>query len=319
MAKRPSSWVNLQDYLGLNQEQGAEMGSRLASDVGAQASKAGTQITYADIADQYASGAGASASGYSGPNSLSDINAGLYGQVRDAASRVKNAQDPNMMGSEIASAYGGQAAGGAGGSALDAFLTGQTSSAALTGLQDSYGGLMNSLGIAENAAGGRADAGRAKSQQMGAAAAAAAAGAPEAGADSPTAWTPPGYKDLHAFMDNGSAGQYAHEAAMYASPADWITRGMGEAGYDGENVSQIFTKMFGANGNESGGTGDFSVGNLRSGARLVQDQYGPDALNAWFKSLTPESWKELMNKGNAGAQARLIRAWLQEHGYERLR
>jgi hypothetical protein len=346
MAKRPSSWVNFQDYLGLNQDQGAEMGQRLVADVGAQASKAGQEMTSAEREYGYRVGAGTlggpddnafvngknsnlygdgeaaakAEGGYTGPQSLDDLNPDLYGDVKDAVSRVKNAQDPNMIGTELAKAYGGQAAGGAGGSALDAFLTGQTSSAELSGLNDSYGGLMDSLGIAEKDAGAQADAATTKSQAAAQRWADLAAGKTEGAAASGDApFKPGGYADLRSFMDSGSAGQYAHEAAMYASPVDWITRGLGELGYDGQNVSELGAKVFGADGTEASGTGDFTIGNLRSGARLVQDQYGPDALNAWFKALTPESWKQLMGKGNAGAQARVIRAWLSEHGYQRLR
>lgn len=353
MAKRPSSWVNLQDYLDLNQEAGAEMGQRLVGDVGAQAAKAGGAITSAETEFGYKSRAGTlgdpddaarvhgananlyspeeaqamAMGGYSGPNSLGDLNPDLFGQVQDAVSRVKAAQDPALMGNELAKAYGGQAASGAGGNALDAFLTGQTSAAALSGLNDSYGGLMESLGIAEKGAMEKAAKATERSNE--------AAnkwselvpilkghGETEAGEEGQ--WRPEGYTDWKSFIDptiksEKEVGQFAHEAAMYASPADWATRGLGELGYDGENVSQLFSKMFGANGNQAGGTGHWNIGNLRSASRLVQDQYGPQAMEAWFNSLDEKSWSDLMNKGNAGAQARLIRAWLNDNGYQRLR
>ncbi|MBK7864320.1 MAG: hypothetical protein IPJ65_38120 [Archangiaceae bacterium] len=129
-----------------------------------------------------------------------------------------------------------------------------------------------------------------------------------AGPDAP--WHPEGYTDLRSFMDSGEAGEYAHEVAMDISPVDWLTRAMGEAGYDGENTSQLFAEKFGANGNQAGGTGDFNTGNLRSAARLVQSQLGDKALNYWYQHLTPEMWQSYMNLGNAGAMAREMRAWL---------
>lgn len=338
MAKRPSSWVNLQDYLGLNQEAGQEMGQRLVGDVGADAQQAGSDIRSAQrkFGQQSRDGtlhgpldlSGTNLSysvedaqrlaggGYQGPESLGEVNGDLYGQVKDAVSRVKNAQDSSMRGGELAKVYGGQAGSGPGGSGLDSFLTGQTSAAELSGLGDAWGGLQSTLDIADQGAMKQADAATDASN-------AAAKQWSEAGPADPKAgeagqWRPKGYGSYHEFMDKGGMGQ-AHEAAMYASPADWATRAAGELGYDGENVSQIFSKMFGANGNQQGGTGDWSTGNLRSAARLVQDQYGDKPVQAWFDSLTPEAWQEMMNTGNAGGQARKMRKWLSENGYNKIR
>jgi hypothetical protein len=351
MAKRPSSWVNLQDYLDLNRDAGAAMGQQLVGDVSNTARKAGEAITSAETQFGYSAAAGVNGApddaarvhgknanlyspeeaqaramgGYTGPESLGDISPDLYGQVQDAVARVKAAQDPAMMGGQLAQAYGGQAGSGAGGQGLDAFLTGATSAAELSGLNTSYGGLMDTLGIGEKDA--HAMAGKYEQQSDANAQKWAnlvpilkGDGTAATDASKPGQWRPNGYDSYHQFMDKGGLGQ-VHEAAMYASPADWATRGLGELGYDGENASQLYVKMFGGgvSGNQQGGTGDWGTGNLRSAARLVQDQYGDKAVQAWFDGLTPEAWQEMMNTGNAGGQARKIRKWLSEHGYSRIR
>lgn len=176
MPTRPSNWVNLQDYLDLNRESGEEMGGRVVANVGQQASGAGQAVDSAgklfDLRSMQGTLMGPSGSGeenghrytaddarakaeqgYSGPNSLADVNEKLYGQVADAVSKVKAAQDPNQQAGVIREAYGNQVASGTGGSMLDTFLMGQTSGAALSGLGDQYGGLMDTLGLAEKKAG----------------------------------------------------------------------------------------------------------------------------------------------------------------------
>lgn len=176
MAKRLSSFVNLQDYLDLNREKGAEMGANVVDLVGGQAGKAGGAINSAQRRFNVGAEAGTlggpdanawnqgsnmytadqaakkSAEGYTGPKSLSDVDENLYGQVADAVGKVKAAQSQDERGGVIAEAYKGQSASGAGGSALDSFLTGATSSAELSGLGTKYGGLMDTLGIAEGKA-----------------------------------------------------------------------------------------------------------------------------------------------------------------------
>lgn len=188
MAYRPSSWVNLQTLLDLNRGSGEEMGSRVVENVGEQANKASRGISSARTRFDTASDAGVlggpdanawnqssnmytadyardrAGQGYSGPGSLSDVDDKLYGQVADAVSQVKAAQDPSLSGGAISAAYKGQVGSGAGGRALDSFLMGSTSSAALSGLGDSYGGLMDTLGLAEKSATERAAKGTATSK-----------------------------------------------------------------------------------------------------------------------------------------------------------
>lgn len=188
MAYRPSSWVNLQTLLDLNRGAGEEMGNRVVQNVGEQANKAQRGISSATNRFDAASDAGTlggpdanawnqssnmytadyarerSGQGYGGPGSLSDVDDKLYGQVADAVSKVKAAQDPTLSGGVISEAYNGQVGSGAGGRALDAFLMGSTSSAQLSGLGDTYGGLMDTLGAAEKSANERAAANTAKSK-----------------------------------------------------------------------------------------------------------------------------------------------------------
>lgn len=132
-------------------------------------------------------------------------------------------------------------------------------------------------------------------------------------------WAPEGYTDFKSFIDAPiddvmDAGAYAHEGAMYASPADWLTRALGEAGYNGENASQLFSKAFGADGNKNG---TWQTGNLRAAVRTLQDEYGPEALEFWWNSMTPEMWQAYQDLGNAGAMSREIRAWLESAGYRK--
>lgn len=178
MARRLSNFVNLEDYLGLNKGSGEDMGNVVGGYARDQASNAGVSIAGAqrdfNTAAQGGTVSGPDANaynrnsnlytgdqaraqgtkGYSGPSSLSDVNAGLYGQVADAVSKLKGAQGASA--DVTGQAYGGRVAGGAGGGALDSFLMGQTaSSSALSGLKDID--LMGSLGAAEKATGARVE------------------------------------------------------------------------------------------------------------------------------------------------------------------
>lgn len=189
MARRPSSWVNLQDYLGLNADQGQEMGNRVASNIQDDARAAGNKISsdqrkfgYASqgsevggpdeqafgnaSANLYSSGqAQANAQrGYAGPQTLDDMDAGLSGQVSDAVARIQGAQGVGQSaGNELRKTYGGQAATGTGGSALDSFLMGSTSGDTFGALNSNYGDLQTKLGLANTQAGSQADAARARS------------------------------------------------------------------------------------------------------------------------------------------------------------
>lgn len=187
MARR-SSWVNLQDMLGLNASAGEEMGQRVTDDIAGQAQLAGRDLGRAEDDFNRQSDFGVlggpdedafaraergdtgnyhteaearakSTQGYSGPKHISDVNAGLSGQVADAVARVRNAQTSTGLNQELSKSFGAQAASGTGGGALDTFLTGRSSSAALSGLSDNYGGLMDKLGLAEEAAARRVQKG----------------------------------------------------------------------------------------------------------------------------------------------------------------
>lgn len=186
--RRNSDWVNLQDYLGLNQEQGEEMGNRVYNDVEAGAQQAGRAIGNASTKFQYGADTGTlrgpdenafnqssnvytsgqagqkAQAGYSGPQSLADVDANLGTTVGDAVQRVQNAQTQGGIGQELQKSYGDKAATGTGGSALDSFLTGATSSARLSGLQTSYGGMMGTLDATDADAAKRAAAATAKSK-----------------------------------------------------------------------------------------------------------------------------------------------------------
>jgi hypothetical protein len=316
MAGNPSSWVNLQDYLGLNQDQGAQMASDVYQQTEDKAEKAGTQLN-SDVNNYnhaVASGtpkgpnADGSAAQYTGPTDLASYDPSLEGNVSDAIQKMQQTADPNQRGYVLQETYGSRAGQSVGDNAFDSFLmNGGPGGAQLDTFGQKYKDLQNALGLDEQNAYDSAQKAIATSATSGQPAAAKTP-------DTSSSWHPGDYQTLQQFMDQGSASQYAHEVAMDASPVDWLTRGLGELGYNGENASQLFAGKFGANGNSDL---SWNIGNLRSAARLVQAQYGDDALSSWFKSLTPDTWKQYMDLGNAGAQARVMRAWLESNGHHK--
>ncbi len=182
-----------------------------------------------------------------------------------------------------------------------------------TGAQDAWHKLMGDVAEAkrERSATAEADAFNATQRPQGDAA------TPTAPGEAPPKWHPGDYENLKEFMDEGSPGQYAHEAGMYMSPADWATRLAGELGYNGENTSQLFVK--GVSSGAADGNKDltWNISNLRQATRLVQEEYGQKAVEEWFNHMTPEMWQAYMNLGNAGAQAREMRAWLESAHYQK--
>lgn len=186
---RPSSWVNLQDYLGINQQQSDEMGNRLNQSLRNKAQTAQQQIGAATTKFQSQANAGAlsdpnarsvngqtygsmaaptsaqaaqlAAHEYSGPKQLSDVDANVSASVADAVARLNasktNAGAAQLMREEYktsASPYYG-----AGASGFDAFLAGAGSGGeSLAATQSKFGGLENELGVAQTEAGKFGDA-----------------------------------------------------------------------------------------------------------------------------------------------------------------
>ncbi len=137
--KSPSNWVNLQDYLGLNEETGQQMAGKVSSQVGKQAgdatnelntavdqfgkkSTAGTNAYDANAGGSSADAAAKAGQGYSGPNSLSDVDANLETNIKSAANRVNAANTQEGQVSELGKAYGGMSSSTQGGGGLDSFL-----------------------------------------------------------------------------------------------------------------------------------------------------------------------------------------------------
>ncbi len=189
MPGRPSSWVNLQDYLQLNGQQGQDMGTKVLGEVGGKLDKAKQQVSndQTDFSDAVQGGevqgpiadwgnmsnpgnptldtakqnAGKT---YGGPTSLEGFDPTLAGNVNDAAAKAKQAADQSTRGSVIQETYGAQGASGAGGSALDNFLVSQSPAGSeLDKLGPQQKALLDSLGLSEKNADDTAKAGAAQS------------------------------------------------------------------------------------------------------------------------------------------------------------
>jgi hypothetical protein len=178
-----SDWVNLQRYLELNSDQGADMGQRVYGDVSDKAQKATNQLnrdanSYSNevqrgivggpkggagdyTEDQAAANASKS---YGGPTSLDSYDPTLAGNVNKASQEVQAAADPNQRGSVIQETFGAQGASGVGGSALDNFLVGASPAGEqLAGLGKQYQNMLQSLGLAETDAYAKSQLGMAQS------------------------------------------------------------------------------------------------------------------------------------------------------------
>lgn len=178
MAKKPSSWVNFQDYLGVNQDSGQAMADAVAGNVSQTADaargalqtaqgtvqRAASQAGTGRVAAGSASDAsmGAAGSGYSGPESLDATNTDLAGQIADAQARVARSGTSGGQAQILGEVYG-KAGGpaGVGGGALDsALLSGVGGGATMRGLQTSYGKLGDEYAGAQKMAGEQVAAGK---------------------------------------------------------------------------------------------------------------------------------------------------------------
>lgn len=168
MAPR-SNWVNLQDYLKVNEDTGTAMGQKLAADVGgaADAARSGVRQAKSKFDSLRAQGIGeedfipvhqrrdidggagqvwndtaaraqtnAAHTTYTGPKSIDDVDPNLAGQVGEAVQRVNAVKTEGGRFAELQRAYGAQGATSEGGGALDSFLAGGSAggSAALSGI-----------------------------------------------------------------------------------------------------------------------------------------------------------------------------------------
>ncbi len=166
MVKKPSSWVNFQDYLGVNQDQGRAMADQVASNVTKTVGAAKTQLSGAKsklkngammgsadstLGDPNTSGgakARAQGAQYGGPESLDAADPTLAGNVGDAVARLQKAGTGTGRSDILREGYGqGMGGAGTGGSALDsALLSGVDSGAAMRGLESDYGTLGQDYG-----------------------------------------------------------------------------------------------------------------------------------------------------------------------------
>ncbi len=157
--KKPSGWTNLQDYLGVNQDQGQEMAGRVAGQVNQFAGAAQgalqadqnklSQSTHAANRDLGATpttsadaAARAASAKYSGPESLDAIDPNLNAKIGDAARRVQQAGTGAGQSELLGQTYANGGGGTTGGKSLDSFLlSGAGGGAAMQGIQDQYGHL----------------------------------------------------------------------------------------------------------------------------------------------------------------------------------
>lgn len=180
--QRPSSWVNLQDYLDLNKDQAAEMGNKLNASLREKGAGARQQIGKASNAFQSQADAAAfadpnaknpsgfgyntmaaptaaqartlAATEYKGPRQLSDVDPNVSAAVGDAMARLNAAKTTSgaatlmQDAAKSPSSYYGATAGG-----LDALLAGQgAANASLAATQAEFGGLGAELGLAADKA-----------------------------------------------------------------------------------------------------------------------------------------------------------------------
>lgn len=159
MPKKPSSWVNFQDYLSLNDEGGQAMADRVAGNVAGQAGQAQTALQTAQGAVKQRTASqgttpvqagtsadasiGAARAAYSGPESLDAVDPNLGKSIADATARVQRAGTAGGQSSMLSELYGPQQGpAGMGGGALDsALLSGVGGGATMQGLQSQYGKL----------------------------------------------------------------------------------------------------------------------------------------------------------------------------------
>ncbi len=162
--KSPSNWINLQDFLGVNEEAGKQMAGQVTGSIGKQAEAATHQLGDAQSAfdarvknDPNAYDAKEQAvatkapQAYGGPSDLSGVDSSLASNLKDAAQRVQavNTQDGQVH--ELGAAYGGKSSTNAGGG-LDAFLLSGAGGGAMADLNTQYGTLDAKYDTANSAA-----------------------------------------------------------------------------------------------------------------------------------------------------------------------
>lgn len=164
----PSDWVNLQDYLNLNSDQAAGMGSDVYNTAENAAVAANNQLGSDATGFQNAAASG-TVQGPSNPEDLGQTNWGSaainanqkYGGPTDInsydptlATNVQNASDTLQSAggtdksTAIGETYGAKGSTGAAGGAFDSFLTGAGAyGSQLAALAPSYQNLTNTLGV----------------------------------------------------------------------------------------------------------------------------------------------------------------------------
>ncbi len=154
--KSPSGWVNLQDYLGVNQDQAGNMANRVGANVGKQSMTASDRLRDANSAfrtrsqvsnsgdpaqaNNSADAYNRAKAAYGGPSQLSDVDQGLQSSIADAQARLSGVQSGQNQQTELSGIYGNKMAKGG----LDSFLTtaaGNQQGGAFQKLQSQYGGL----------------------------------------------------------------------------------------------------------------------------------------------------------------------------------
>lgn len=143
-------------------------------------------------------------------------------------------------------------------------------------------------------------------------------GAAETGPTAP-GWTPEGYPDLNGFLhpaNDGAGGVYEdlHGASQQLSPADWITRALGEAGLDVPMASEAFS---GAVSGELAPKEHWQTENIRTGLQQIQNEYGAEAAEWLWNNLTPEMWSYWQSLSNPGSIAREMRKLMEQGGFSK--
>jgi len=181
-ARKPSSWVNFQDFLGVNRDSGQAMAQRVSGNVGEKAQGARDALGSAASDVQRATSRagqgpvqasssadaaiGAQKATYSGPESLDAANTGLAAQIADAQSRVARAGTAGGQAQLLGETYGkSRGPATVGGGALDSALL--SGVGGVQGLQTQFGKLGDEYATAQKTAAGQVAGGRAaaKAQQ----------------------------------------------------------------------------------------------------------------------------------------------------------
>ncbi len=298
--KSPSNWVNLQDYLGVNEEKSQEMQQKVAGQVGDQAQAATDELGAAQNTFNAKAQAGANAAptdqsktdpkqAYSGPNNLGDVDPNLEKNVKDANDRINASKTYNGQQAEVGQAYGAKSTG----SGLDSFLlsgAGASGGDAMQSLYSQYGDLAQTGMDANNAS---IETGRLAKRD-------ATRNASNRGFEASQRQSE---ADSHAAADKSFHDDKQLDAdfekAMQTNAGDHIRSGLQGASiihraYRGISAGKndpatgLASKMHG--GDSSGGTG-----------RSASDPNGGNGQHIWwkpehkavYKQMTPDQWDEL--------------------------